>query len=227
MKFIKKRYIALLTLLSSVSLVGTGFSSWVYGTIDGAYTLVDASVSDVIVGKSLSKDYKFTASFNYGIDKITNTYTRNSISYTNNTYSDYLCADLNVNIKNSELFFNQNYDSEVARNLIIKLTIKDNNGNIMNKNNSYIDGCFISPKRFDNTKFNIKNYGESIDTFYLPFKSKLTLSLFQIAMYDKSYSPYSATLYMSPVSFSFSYKESLIHTSITNKYIFNVEFSVI
>lgn len=28
MKFIKKRYIALLTLLSSVSLVGTGFSSW-------------------------------------------------------------------------------------------------------------------------------------------------------------------------------------------------------
>lgn len=28
MKFLKKRYIALLTLLSSVSLVGTGFSSW-------------------------------------------------------------------------------------------------------------------------------------------------------------------------------------------------------
>lgn len=217
----------LLLFLSSFSALGVGFSSWATGAQENPSIDINAQIGDVIVGKSLLNDYKFTAEYNSSISQSINTYTRNNVENNTYTYNPFLSVNLNANIKSTELFFNQEYDLSFYNTLIIKFILKNSLGNVINKSSSFIDKCWANSKRFDNNKFLVSEYSETIDTFYMPFKSKLTLSLFQLSLYDKSYSPYSDSLYVSPITFTFSFNESKIKNSIDSNNLFCVEFSII
>ena len=213
-----------LSFLAFLSCFAVGFSSWNLG-INYSNTEINIDSGDIIVDKSLLNDYKFTASYNSGISYITDNYYRDGQNSIENYYSEYLSVDLNVNIKNTELFFNQEYDSNQNNELNIKVIIKDNAGNVLNDSSSFLNSCFVYPKRFNNVKFNLTSK-DGLDVFQMPFKSKNNLSLFHVSIYDKSYSSFSSSLYMSPVTFIFEYKSSFIQTSISRNYLFDVEFSI-
>ena len=214
-----------LSFLAFLSCFTIGFSSWNLGS---AYpsSEIKVDIGDITFDKSLLDDYKFTGTYNSGISYISDSYYRDGKNLVNNFYNGSLSVDLNVNIKYTELFFNQEYDLNDLNELNIKVLIKDNSGNIINSSSSssFITSCHIYPKRFNNTKFSLLSLGN--DSFCIPFKSKKSLSLYQVSIYDKSYSSFSSSAFMSPVTFEFEYVNNQIQTSIARNYLFDVEFSI-
>lgn len=212
-----------LSFLTFLSCFTIGFSSWNLGSSYPSSEII-AEAGDVTFDKSLLDDYKFGGQYNSGISYISDNYSRDGKNIINNYYYGTLSVDLKVNIKSTELFFNQEYDLNNYNELNIKVVIKDNSGKIVNDSSSFITSCHIYPKRFGNIKFSLLSNGN--DCFYMPFKSRKSLSLYQISIYDKSYSSFSSSLYMSPVTFEFEYISSQIQTSIARNFLFDVEFSI-
>ena len=159
---IKKKYISLLFLVSSVSLIGTGFSSWVIGVAEDSVTGtigVDTEISFVDLKNSINYIIGSESGFSYYIYNSTYYFTETSYSIdlkinpllmeTTLSYSSltlyygisYQTTNSNYDLFSSEsLFVNAPTRAKYRLKSIPEFYLESNEtiSSVENKNNSYI-----------------------------------------------------------------------------------------
>lgn len=220
-----------LLLLSSISLISLGFSTWY--SIDGDSVYIDnvtINVADVEVVEYGLKDFGFAI-----VSNSTTTITSSKrLSVDDDAVTKSVIDDNRLTIittVDTKVMSSISYDDNAY------LTISFSYSGYSSKTNNIIDSLTLYPENYTGYTFSAKKSSKTLQTkngtttmFSFPMKTKNDISLFSLALLDSTYpqtDTHYGTIYKVPIVFSFEIDEDTLNTEILDyKPKYNITFGL-